>query len=492
MMRRPGESGETLIELIFAITIIATAGVVFMTGIATAAISAHLQTSGAKATELVTSLGERAKQIPFIPCATADQYNDELDVEPLSGPRQPLPAGYDVEVTKVSYWTGATYEALDGAGCAALPPAKKTQLQRLDLEATGSKGVQQTLVVAKRGPLNIPTLSAPDAHPASPLTGTFGDSSLLLNDTITLTGLRDPSTGTVTFRLYGPDQLSDGVCTGTPIYQSDPPIPVLADATHPPYTYEATAPSSVVDRAGTYRWIASYTGDLINQAVTGVCDQTGQDTVVAPKLTLGGVPSLAKVGVALKGKATLAGTGAPTGTMTFHLYGPGDTSCANELIVPGSDHVAVTGNDTLTGDYVPSTTGVYRWRAEYSGDAKYAAVNVGCADAGTVTVKDAPTLAITTAAPPAAAPDPISATAQLTGGSSPDGTVTFDLYLGSGCTGDPIFTSADQPIADGGSDSGPSTATTANTTYSWQATYSGDAANAAATSACSADVAVPA
>ncbi|HEX4365156.1 MAG TPA: hypothetical protein VHZ75_11450 [Solirubrobacteraceae bacterium] len=489
---RAGECGETLIELIFAITIIATAGVVFMTGIATAAISANLQTSGAKATELVMSLGERAKQIPFIPCATADQYNDELDVEPLSGPRQPPPVGYGVEVTNVSYWTGTAYEELDPSQCGALV---KTQLQRLDLAATGLKGVRETLEIAKRGPLNIPTLAGPDSHPAVPADASLDELPLTLSDTITLAGLRDPSGGTVTFRLYGPDQFVGGACTGTPIYQSSS-IAVVADGTDPPYTYTATAPSSAVDRAGTFRWIATYTGDLLNQAVTGVCDQPGQNTIVAPELTLAGVPSPAKVGAALKGKATLTGTTMPTGTMTFHLYGPGDTSCATELAVPGSDHVVVSANDTLTGDFVPSAAGVYHWKAEYSGDAEYAAVRVGtdagCAGATTVTVKDAPTLAITSADPPVAAPSPMSATAQVTGGSTPGGTVKFDLYLGSGCTGDPIFTSADQTIVGGSSTSGPSGATTANTTYSWKATYSGDAANAPATSACSGDVVVPA
>lgn len=499
-LARSRESGETLIELIFAISIMAGAGLVFMTGLATAALSANLQTSSATATALVTSLGERAKEIPFKPCATVGQYDDELDVPPLSGPRAPVPPGFKVKVATVSYWTGTTYKALDAAGCAALDPS--IQLQRLDLEVTGPRGVQRTLVVAKRGPLNIPSFSAhASVLPASPI---FGDPAMALTDTVTLSDVNEPIGGTITFRLFSPHQVAGGVCTGDP----DPAHTATVNAntlTAAPYAYTATAPAAKITEAGTYRWIASYSGDTTNQAATGVCDQSAQNIAVAPRMDIASEPTAPNGGDTVTARATLAGTKNPTGRMTFKLYGPDDTGCANPPVFSAVD-VTVNGvaappgnpdgNQVLSGASPPLAAGAYRWSVTYAPstpppDRAYLAAATTCGGAVTVG-KATPMLAAPTFDTPVAG-GPISATTTVSGGDGPTGTVTFDLYGVSGCAG-PVANapSAAQPIATGGvSASDPFSPTTSGATYSWKATYSGDANNATATSSCSADVVVP-
>src|SRR5262249_1051051 len=74
----------------------------------------------------------------------------------------------------------------------------------------------------------------------------------------TLTGTRtrpngDPAGGTITFNLYGPDDLA---CSSGAIFTSAP-VPVHGDGT---YSSGSFTPLFV----GTYRWVASYSGDLPN------------------------------------------------------------------------------------------------------------------------------------------------------------------------------------------------------------------------------------
>ena len=68
-------------------------------------------------------------------------------------------------------------------------------------------------------------------------------------------------------------------------------------------------------------------------------------------------------GANLTATATLAGGYAPTGTITFTLYGPNNTIVDTETAM-------VSGNGTYstpTG-YTPSTSGTYQWVVTYSGD----------------------------------------------------------------------------------------------------------------------------
>ncbi len=82
----------------------------------------------------------------------------------------------------------------------------------------------------------------------------------------------------------------------------------------------------------------------------------------------------------VKDTATLTGGYNPTGTITFNLYAPGDTSCSGSPV--DTETVTVSGNGTYatpTG-YTPTATGTYRWIASYGGDGNNNTAATACAD----------------------------------------------------------------------------------------------------------------
>jgi hypothetical protein len=97
--------------------------------------------------------------------------------------------------------------------------------------------------------------------------------------------------------------------------------------------------------------------------------------------------------------------------------------------------------------------------------------------------RTAPALS-TTASGDVALGEAIHDTALLSGGSSPTGTITFNLYLASDTTCSTVLNSGTVPVNGNGSYDSP-TVTPANAgAYQWVATYSGDAGNASAATAC--------
>ena len=106
----------------------------------------------------------------------------------------------------------------------------------------------------------VPTLVASASGPT-----TVGGQ---LSDTAALTGANDP-TGTITFRLFGPD---DPTCSGTVASQSSRTVNGNGTYTSDPFT--AAAP-------GTYRWVASYSGDADDPALASACGDLAQTVVVS-------------------------------------------------------------------------------------------------------------------------------------------------------------------------------------------------------------------
>ena len=192
-------------------------------------------------------------------------------------------------------------------------------------------------------------------------------------------------------------------------------------------------------------------------------------------------PSTA-VGGSISDSAVLANGRVPGGTLTFELYGPGDTSCQTPI---STLTAAVNGNGTYpSGGYTATVPGTYQWTASYSGDANNNAVPATACGSETVTVtKASPKLATT---PSASVPvgGTVSDTATLSGSYKGTGSVTFSLY-GPGDTG--CQTALSQKTVtvngDGGYSSGAVTVTTPGT-YEWVASYTGDANNDSAVSGC--------
>ena len=82
------------------------------------------------------------------------------------------------------------------------------------------------------------------------------------------------------------------------------------------------------------------------------------------------------VGGQLSDTATLGEGVAPTGAITFRLFGPDDATCATEVF---ASVVAVTGNgEYISAPFAATTPGLYRWIAAYGGDGANASVTRAC------------------------------------------------------------------------------------------------------------------
>jgi streptogramin lyase len=328
---------------------------------------------------------------------------------------------------------------------------------------TACNGPSETVVVSK-----AITFITTSATPSAITTGA-------MLDTATLSGGYLP-TGTITFTLYGPD---DTTCVGTPAFTWTTPV-LIGNADYPSGVFSPVL-------AGAYRWVAAYSGDGSNSAVTTSCNDAGERTTVTKMSTT--LSTFATASVQLGGPigdvATLSGGNSPTGTITFTLFGPNNSTCSGTPLLTSSQ--VVSGSGRYPSDsFTPIRPGDYRWVASYSGDANNYSSATSCDDFNeTSTVSKARPTITTQATISANAGGPISDTAILAGGFGPTGAITFSLFgpNDTTCSGSPISTSIKTVGGDGSYPSDPFTAASAGT-YSWMASYGGDAFNFAAATVC--------
>jgi uncharacterized protein (DUF2237 family) len=286
-----------------------------------------------------------------------------------------------------------------------------------------------------------------------------------VHDSATLTGATANAGGTVTYTVY-----SDSACsTGA------------QDAGTKTVTNGVVPDSNAItfNSAGDFYWQAVYSGDANNNGATSVC--TSEHLVVGKKS-----PSIATtlssetigVGGTVHDSATLSGATANAGgTVTYTVYT--DTAC--------STGARDAGTKTVTNGVVPdsnpitfNTAGDYYWQAVYSGDANNNGATSVCTSEHLVVGKASP--GMTTA--PNVLPNDDST---ISGAFNATGTITFNLYSPSDatCAGTPAYT---QTVTVNGN----GTYSTTNTsfiasalgTWRWQVSYSGDANNNPASSAC--------
>ncbi|HEV8263632.1 MAG TPA: Ig-like domain repeat protein [Gemmatimonadales bacterium] len=323
-----------------------------------------------------------------------------------------------------------------------------------------------------------PTVTT-EATPTASAGGTISDEA-------TLTGSSGSNaTGTISFTVFGPNNATcDGV--GTPAGSAT----VTGDGT---YNSDAVP----VIEAGTYRWIASYSGDVNNDGFTTQCNDPNETSEVgkaSPTVTTEATPT-ASAGETISDEATLTGSSGSnaTGTISFTVFGPNNATCTGVGTPAGS--ALVTGDGTYSSSAVPVVlAGTYRWIASYSGDVNNDGFTTQCNDPNETSEvgKASPTLTTT--------PNPTSGTvgvvlndaATLAGGVGPTavgptGVITFRLFDPdqAGCTGTPRYVQI-VPVAGNGTYSTTNIliATDKPGIWNWTATYSGDAFNNAAASAC--------
>jgi hypothetical protein len=297
-----------------------------------------------------------------------------------------------------------------------------------------------------------------------------------IRDSATLSG-GSAETGTITWKLYGP---TDSSCSASPL-ETYTNSAVNGDGTY-------YSPSYVANSAGTYRWVASYSGDGSNLSTAGSCNDPGEQSTVtkaSPSLSTSAIGAV--VGGSIQDTATLSGGHQPTGTITWKLYGPTDPNCSAGPIQTYTDST-INGDGTYDSPtYVANSVGTYRWVASYSGDGANLSTAGSCNDPGEDSLVNPAVPTLSTDAFNGTAGGSIHDAATLSGGYSPTGTITWNLYDASAdpscltplnggpitvpVTGDGVYDSPAVSIANAG-------------TYQWVATYSGDANNTSLAGSC--------
>jgi|GEM_PF-1012829 len=102
------------------------------------------------------------------------------------------------------------------------------------------------------------------------------------------------------------------------------------------------------------------------------CSEAGG--LAGPSITTtpsGSVP----VGGSISDSATVIGGAAPTGSVAFELFGPGDDTCTTPIATLTG---TLVGSGATSGNYTATTPGTYNWVATYSGDANNAGAVSHC------------------------------------------------------------------------------------------------------------------
>jgi hypothetical protein len=314
---------------------------------------------------------------------------------------------------------------------------------------------------------------------ASPTSGRVGQ-QLSVTDAATITGGDNP-TGSVSFTLY-----SDTNCTQA--------VSGLGgSATIRNGTAGSTPTSWTPSATGTYSWIASYAGDTNNTGFTTRCRDANEQIVIgraSPSITTQASPTSGIVGqqLTVADTATITGGDNPTGSVSFTLYS--DTNCTQAVSGLGSSATISNGTAISTPtSWTPSASGTYSWIATYPGDSNNTGFTTGCGAAKEQIVISQASPSITTRASPTSGSVgqqlSVTDTATMTGGDNPTGSVTFTLYSDTNCTQAVSGVGGSGTISNSSASSAPTSWTpNATGTYSWIASYPGDADNASSMTGC--------
>lgn len=481
----PRECGETLIELVVAVTIMGAVVAVVIGALTSIVASAQGQRTDAKAQAVLTSFAERAKSTPLIPCATPPDYNARDLGQDDSGVYKPA-------VTEVSWWNGTGFQQ----------PVQTTLTDPVDAQpSTSTIEVADATAFAAAAPTTT--------HPATIKVGE-GDTSESMS-------LTDVTGDTLTVKR--------AAITPAPTHETADAVTLcMPDSDH--YNLQllelavAGPATGIAGKAGAYASTISVSkrGPLLIPSLFTAGGTGGTGDAPAPAIAgdpLSDAVSLTYVGTPTPGVR-------PSGTITFDLYPPSDAHCTGTPLFTDSvavSHFSAAGDPYISGHaYLAflNTTGdgpgVHHWTAAYSGDAAFQGASSVCGSEGqSVDIEQAtPTLTAVANPDTAATGDAIGADdATLAGGVGPDpgngsppvrtptGTVTFALYGrdDDDCSHAPLYPATGDPAlqktvdAGNGSYTSPGLPAPAPTftdagTYHWVATYSGDANNASASTSC--------
>ena len=317
----------------------------------------------------------------------------------------------------------------------------------------------------------------------SPKSGVLGTS---FSDSATVSGATGSISGeTFTFNIF-----SNNTCSGTPTFSTTGALNAAGTAT----TSSSFAPTTT----GTYYWQASYPGDR----ASGGLNLPSQSGCTDEPITVSPIPTTTVTnpssttvtfGASVTDRALVtaasSGGGTPTGTVTFFVCDPTQTTsgaCPTGGTQVGSPvttaAVANSSPPASTADSasVPANkTGTWCFRAVYTPGGANGSNYTGSSDATSgecFTVSDTSSVASAQSWLPND-----SATVNSAHGAPVNGTLTFQLYMGGTCAnGGTVVAGQFYTFAVTGNTSSSFTKTTNNTTftvtgpptaYSWQVTF---------------------
>lgn len=316
-----------------------------------------------------------------------------------------------------------------------------------------------------------PSLST-DIHNASHGVVTSVIAGSTVHDKATISGGYNPS-GNVEFTFFPNDSCTNDTGASAGV------VALSGGVAHP-------SSSEGPLNAGGYSFQAHYVGDINNNPADSGCEPLSV-TKLTPTLTTTATAGPITVGGNITDTAHLGGGYSLTGSVTFDVFAPGDTTCSTPTSVPPSKTVAGSG-DYTSGNYATSAVGLYRWIAHYSGDGNNNAVDTACNDSNesSTTQKATPALTTTATAGPVTVGDKIHDVAHLSGGfGTLGGTITFKVFAPSDASCQtPIAVTPDANVNGAGDYTSSDYTSSAVGTYNWIAHYSGDANNNSLDTAC--------
>jgi uncharacterized repeat protein (TIGR01451 family) len=282
--------------------------------------------------------------------------------------------------------------------------------------------------------------------------------------------------GTITWTLY-PQQ----DCKGTPL-DTETSSGISSNGV------VETSTGVQLQNAGDYYWVASFSGDSNNAAVSSGCNdekvvvRANQPTIATTQDPASGV-----IGATYNDKADLEGAASldGKGTITWTLY-PQQDCKGTPLDTETSSGISSNGVvETSTGVQLQNA-GDYYWVASFSGDSNNASVSSGCNDEKVVVAPNQPTISTTQDPASGSAGDTFKDKATLSGSVNQDGsaTITWKLYPQQDCTGTPLDTESVSVDADNTFETPTGVELKAAGTYYWVASFGGDSNNLSASSGC--------
>ncbi len=216
-----------------------------------------------------------------------------------------------------------------------------------------------------------------------------------------------------------------------------------------------------------------------------VCGQPAK-TIASPTVTTAPSAGGTVGAVTLNDTATLSGGSSPTGSIVFALYAPTQTCGSGAPAYSQTVPVSGNGSYSTTNKVPASMAGTWNWTATYSGDAGNKGAVSACGKEPVTVARATPSLPTTASGGGTVGTVTFNDSATVTGGYTPTGTITFNLYSPTqACgAGTPAFRETVPVSASGIASTSHTVVATAPGTWNWTAGYSGDANNSPASSGC--------